>query len=117
MEEKIHHSPFLVGPRVILRPVESSDAVLMHKWMNDPEIRGLTGEVTPSTLADAEAYIQKLRGSSDRAWFIIEVKETGQAIGETGLLRMFHPWRTTDLSIILGEKDAWGQGYGTEAIQ
>ena len=29
---------------------------------------------------------------------------------------MFPAWRTTDLSIILGEKDAWGQGYGTEAI-
>ncbi|RPJ41571.1 MAG: N-acetyltransferase, partial [Chloroflexi bacterium] len=116
MQEKPHHSAFLVGQRVILRPVEASDAALMHKWMNDPEIRYLTGEVMPSTLADTEDYIQKLRGSSDRVWFIIALKETGRAIGETGLLRMFHPWRTTDLSIILGEKDAWSQGYGTEVI-
>jgi diamine N-acetyltransferase len=117
MVEKPCTSAFLVGNRVILRPVEASDAVWMHKWMNDPEIRGLTGEVTPSTLADTEAYIQKLHTSSDRVWFIIEVKETGRPIGETGLLRMFPPWRTTDLSIILGEKDAWGQGYGSETIR
>lgn len=107
---------FLTGDRVILRPVEKSDAALLHKWMNDPEIRGLTGETSPSTLADVEAYLERLRTSPDRAWFIIEVKETGRAIGETGLLRMFHPWRTSDLSIIIGEKDAWSQGYGTEAI-
>jgi RimJ/RimL family protein N-acetyltransferase len=29
---------------------------------------------------------------------------------------MFPAWRTTDLSIIIGERDAWGKGYGTEAI-
>jgi len=29
-------------------------------------------------------------------------------------LRMFRPWRSTDMTIIIGEKDAWGKGYGTE---
>jgi RimJ/RimL family protein N-acetyltransferase len=29
---------------------------------------------------------------------------------------MMPDWRTTDLSIILGEPDSWGRGYGTEAI-
>jgi diamine N-acetyltransferase len=29
---------------------------------------------------------------------------------------MFHAWRTTDLSIILGDPGARGQGYGSEAI-
>jgi diamine N-acetyltransferase len=27
---------------------------------------------------------------------------------------MFRPWRSTDMTIIIGEKDAWGKGYGTE---
>jgi len=116
MEKIPYGNAFLVGERVILRPVEPQDAALMHRWMNDPEIRCLTGEVTPSTLPDVEDYINKLRSSPDRVWFIIVVKETGRAIGETGLLRMFHPWRNTDLSIILGEKDAWGHGYGMEAM-
>jgi RimJ/RimL family protein N-acetyltransferase len=116
MAETFCNNAFLIGQRVFLRPVEACDAAIMHKWMNDPEIRHLTGEVMPTSLADTEAYIQKLRASSDRVWFIIALKESGRAIGETGLLRMFPPWRTTDLSIIIGEKDAWGLGYGTEAI-
>lgn len=29
---------------------------------------------------------------------------------------MFHTWRTSDLSIIIGEKEEWEKGYGTEAI-
>ena len=36
--------------------------------------------------------------------------------GECGLLRIFPAWRTTDLSISLGDKDAWGKGYGIDAI-
>ncbi|MBU2439364.1 GNAT family N-acetyltransferase [bacterium] len=47
---------------------------------------------------------------------VIVIKENDRLIGEAGLLRMFHAWRTTDISIIIGEKDAWGKGYGTEAI-
>ena len=116
MAEIACRSAFLVGERVILRPVESSDAELLNQWCNDPEIRRLTGEVSPSSMAETEAYIKRLTSSPDRAWFIIVDKHTGRAIGETGLLRMFPAWRTTDLSIILGEKDAWGQGFGTDAI-
>jgi RimJ/RimL family protein N-acetyltransferase len=88
----------------------------LQKWSNDPELRALIGEVTPSPQSEIEAYIEKLHSSPDQVWFMVEVKETGQVIGETGLLRMFPPWRTTDLSIILGESTARGHGYGTEAI-
>jgi RimJ/RimL family protein N-acetyltransferase len=28
---------------------------------------------------------------------------------------MFKPWRCTGMTIIIGEKDKWGKGYGTEA--
>ena len=52
------NSAFLIGQRVYLRPVEKQDAVLIHKWSNDPQIRCLTGEVTPTTLTDTEEYIR-----------------------------------------------------------
>ncbi|HZU85907.1 MAG TPA: GNAT family protein, partial [Anaerolineaceae bacterium] len=42
--------------------------------------------------------------------------DSGNLIGETGLLRMFPAWRNTDLSIILGDKSTWSKGYGTEAM-
>jgi len=108
---------FLMGERIYLRPVEKSDLALIRKWANDPELRCLTGETTPMTQAGAEEYFERLNHDPNRVWFMVVVKETGRVIGETGLLRMFYAWRTTDLSIILGEKDAHGQGYGAEAIR
>lgn len=107
---------FLRGNRVYLRPLERADLPLLHQWVNDDEIRGLTGEVMPTSLAGMEAFFEKVQTDSNRVWFVIVLKENDRVIGEAGLLRMFHPWRTTDLSIILGDKTCWAKGYGTEAL-
>jgi len=40
-----------------------------------------------------------------------------RVIGEAGLLRMFRPWRSTDMTIIIGERAAWRKGYGKEAAR
>jgi RimJ/RimL family protein N-acetyltransferase len=107
---------FLNGERVYLRPLEKADVPRLYVWANNAELRELTGETLPATLAGVEAYLERLQSDASRVWLGIVVKETGQLIGECGLLRMFPAWRTTDLSIILGEKTAWGQGYGREAM-
>jgi diamine N-acetyltransferase len=107
---------FLVGKRVYLRPLEREDLAAIRRWANDPEVRGLTGEATPMSEAGADEFLERVRHESDRVWFIVALRENDRPIGEAGLLRMFHPWRNTDLTLILGERDAWGQGYGTEAI-
>ena len=108
--------PFLIGQRVYLRPLEKDDLPLVHKWANDPEIRRLTGEVKPMSQADADTFLERVQNDANRVWFVIVVRENERVIGEAGLLRMFYPWRTTDLSIVIGEQDAWGKGYGSEAI-
>lgn len=107
---------FLVGERVYLRPVERTDMRLILKWANDPEIRAVTGKVRPFTATAADAFYEKLADDKQRDWFVIGLRENDRLIGETGLLRMFPAWRTTDLSIIIGEKDVWRQGYGTEVM-
>jgi diamine N-acetyltransferase len=109
-------SAFLIGKRVYLRPLEKEDLVYLRRWANDPEIRRLTGEVTPMSQAQADEFLAKVHNDRERVWFSIALRKDGRVIGEAGLLRMFPAWRTTDLSIIIGEKDAWGKGYGTEAI-
>jgi RimJ/RimL family protein N-acetyltransferase len=35
-------------------------------------------------------------------------------IGNTGLHQVDHTNRTAEFGIMIGEKDCWGQGYGTE---
>jgi len=65
--------------------------------------------------AEAERFYKRLCTDKDRIWFAIVLKEEDRVIGESGLLRMFKPWRCTDMTIIIGEKDVWGKGLGTEA--
>ncbi len=113
-EQKIE---FLSGKRVYLRPLEKDDLPRIQKWANDPEIRRLSGEVTPMNGAHAEAFYNRVVDDHERAWFVVVVRQGDRPIGEAGLLRMFPAWRTTDLSIVLGEKDAWRQGYGSEAMR
>jgi RimJ/RimL family protein N-acetyltransferase len=85
-----------------LRPVEPDDVALLHRWANDPELRGLTGETRPSTYAAALEYYEKIQADPSRLWLTVVVRETQQLIGETGLLRMFPAWRATDWSLIIG---------------
>ena len=109
-------SGFLSGEHVCLRPLSREDLIYIRKWMNDPEIRGLIGEVRPMTETGAEKWFERVQSDENRVWFVIVLKENGKVIGEAGLLRMFCFWRNTDLSIIIGEKEEWRKGYGTEAI-
>jgi diamine N-acetyltransferase len=110
-------TPFLVGERIYLRPLERADLPHLCAWANDPEIRRLTGEVRPMSEAGADEFFERVRTDQDRVWFVVALRKTDQIIGEAGLLRIFAAWRTADLSLIIGEKEAWGQGYGTEAIR
>lgn len=107
----------LVGDRLCLRPLEREDLVHIRRWSQDAEFRGLIGETQPMSRVEAEAFFRRVQTEPDRVWFMITLKEDGRPIGEAGLLRIFPAWRTTDLSIMVGEREAWGQGYGTEAIR
>jgi diamine N-acetyltransferase len=111
------HVEFLSGEKVYLRSVEPEDVAWLHSWANDPETRGLTGETRPSSYAATLEFYQKVQGDESRVWLAVVARDTQQVIGETGLLRMFPAWRTTDWSLIIGEKAVRGKGYGTEAAQ
>jgi RimJ/RimL family protein N-acetyltransferase len=108
---------FLVGRDVYLRPLESADLPLIREWANAPDIRALTAEVLPMSEAGASEFFERVRTERDRVWFTVVLTQDDRVIGEAGLLRMFNAWRTTDLTIIIGDRTAWGKGFGTQAIR
>jgi len=112
--ENVSKQETLTGRRVHLRPFGRDDLQYIQKWSNDAELRKLIGEVGPMSRAETEKWYRELLADKDRVWFVIVLKKDGRVIGEAGLLRMFRPWRCTDMTIIIGERDAWGKGYGTE---
>ena len=105
----------LVGERIVLRPFARKDLPHTLRWYNDPEMRELIGEAEPITRSKAEKWYKGICADKDRMWYAIVLKDGNRVVGEAGLLHMFKPWRSTDMTVIVGEKDAWGKGYGTDA--
>jgi len=105
----------LVGERVILIPFTKKDLVHIQRWSKDAKLRKLIGEIAPMSQAEAQKFYKELRSDENRLCYTIVLKKDNRVIGEAGLLRMFKPWRNTDMTIIIGEKDQRGKGYGKEA--
>ena len=106
----------LIGKHIYLRPFAREDLIHLRRWWEDAELRGLIGETTAMSQADCEKFLEKVYADSSREWFVVIIKKDNRVIGEAGLLRMDRAWRATDVSVIIGEKEEWGKGYGTETI-
>lgn len=105
---------FLESEHILLRPFEAGDEDFFLQWLNDADTRAKIGVTLPTSKIQANAYVN--RNDNNSVWFAIIRKDDMKLIGEIGLLRMYPMWRTTDLTIIIPDKENQGKGYGTEAI-
>ena len=106
----------ILGKRLRLRAIERSDIPAFVHWFNDPEvIRHLTLYM-PMSQAEEERWFEQHLGDQQRHVFGIETTD-GQLIGNIGLEAINWKDRKAELGIVIGEKEYWGQGYGTEAIK
>ena len=112
----------LRGEKVLLRPLKRSDITNFLKWFNDPEVIQYLVMYLPLTEMAEEKWID---GAASRiqagtnVYFVIEVIEgdTIKAIGNTGLHGIDPKDHSATFGIVIGEKDYWSSGYGTEATQ
>jgi len=104
----------LMGERVYLRRMTADDLPHVHRWLTDTELCGLIGHPGVSSMAEIEAWFERASADPARRWYVIVTSEDDRVIGEAGLLRLDERWRTTDMSIIIGERNAWRRGFGTE---
>lgn len=110
----------LKGEKVLLRPIKKADISLFLKWFNDPEVTQYLTLYLPMTEMAEEKWIEEsvARANSD-VNLVIEIvnKGTPQAIGSLGLNHLKMKDREGTFGIVIGEKDLWERGYGTEATQ
>ena len=105
---------FLAGKKVVLRPFSRGDISTLTRWINDPEIREFVAAVLPQTEKQEEEWFNKL-GSSDKDIALgIETKE-GVLVGSMGIHGINWKDRICTTGALIGEKDYWGKGYGTDA--
>ena len=100
------------GIRVVLRPVEERDHPLIRDWQNDPEVWWLMDYERPFSLADIADGERRAREEGHP--YVIEVD--GAPIGRIGLNAFRRRDRICSLYVLIGERSAWEQGYGTDAV-
>jgi RimJ/RimL family protein N-acetyltransferase len=107
----------LDGERVRLRAPEPEDAERAYRWINDREVtRTLMARYPFSLEAEKEWATNASKPNEfSEARFAIETKD-GVHIGFCGLHRGSPEDRHAELGIMIGEKEYWSQGHGTDAM-
>lgn len=112
MSRQIH------SERLLLRELEGSDCSADYvAWLADPDVnRFLETRYRPQDEASIVAFIENVRTRDDEFLFGMFLKEDGRHIGniKVGPIRPHH--RLADVSLFIGARDCWGQGYAAEAI-
>ena len=105
----------IYGKRVRLRALEETDLQRCHEWINDPEVIERLSARFPVSMHDERAWVLQASGGENDKAFAIETAE-GEHIGNTGLHHIHYLDRNAELGILIGAKQRWSQGYGTDAI-
>ena len=108
----------LNSSRLCLRAIEPSDLNANYlSWLNDPEVnRYLETRFLPQTQEALQSYWQAHRDDPTSPWFAICLVGDGRHIGniKLGPIQWLH--RRAHLSLFIGNRSCWGQGYASEAI-
>nr|MBC7245318.1 GNAT family N-acetyltransferase [Chloroflexota bacterium] len=103
------------GKRLRLRAIERSDIPTFVRWFNDPEVRKYLQIYMPMSYAQEERWFEAHLQDQRNCIFGIETLD-GKLIGNIGLHDIMWKDSRAMLGILIGEKEYWDQGYGTEAI-
>jgi RimJ/RimL family protein N-acetyltransferase len=101
----------IVTARLLLRAATAADRMDLHSLEQDPEVMRYLNGGRPTPLEpDADEGFLMPRGAQDGLWVVVEPR-TGSFLGWVSLRVQ---GETGDLGYRF-RRDAWGQGYATEA--
>jgi RimJ/RimL family protein N-acetyltransferase len=108
---------FLMGEHIYLRPLIDEDIEGEYlNWFNDEEVcKGNSHHVFPQTKRKIQEYINHSHQTDDEFILAIVLKSNDKHIGNIAFQDIHQIYRSADLTIIIGDKSAWGKGYGLEA--
>lgn len=115
----MEYGNYLSGERIYLREVRLSDVdERYYSWLNDPEIyQFLETRFVPRSLNNIADFVKRMEAKEDEPFFAICSSENDLHIGNIKLGPINWHHRNADISLFIGDKDYWGKGYATEAIQ
>lgn len=111
------------GQRIRLRPIEKDDLPRFVKWFGDPELRTHLAMHLPMSLGQEERWYERNLQAGDAQAFAIDAQPADMAvgpwihIGSCGFQNLEWRHRSAELGIVIGARDYWNRGYGTDAVQ
>jgi len=106
------------GERVALGPLRRDLLPAYHRWFNDLAIMHRQGATPqPGTMEGVTSWYEGAATGAERISFTLYERATWRAIGMCSVMGVDHRNGTAMLAIVIGEADARGRGYGTEAVR
>lgn len=107
----------LEGKITNLRPLDIDDLERAYKWINDGDVTRFLAARYPMSRKDEKAWLEQGPPNSFAAGvrMAIETKD-GVHIGNLDLHDVRPEDRKAGMGIMIGEKEYWSNGYGTDAI-
>ena len=110
--------PVATSGKVALRSKRLTDILNDYTWRTDPELAQLIA-VPPLKTSFIRYSLAYITGSCcfSPGWcrFAIETLE-GKHIGNCSYFNVDEAKGEAELSIMIGDRDYWGKGYGTDAV-
>lgn len=106
--------------RLIMRPFEARDVDPFWQYRADPEVARYQGWSVPYTremAVDFVEYMASIPAGEPGKWFqyALELKTTGQLIGDVGFVRLQREPRQAEIGFTLAQAYQ-RQGYASEAV-
>jgi diamine N-acetyltransferase len=105
----------MVGDKVALGPTRRELLPLLLRWQNDFFVLRTIHPIRPLTMETLDAAYMRGTTSMNEVHFVVYERETLRPIGAANLTNIVD--RTAELGIMLGERDTWRKGYGTEVAR
>lgn len=104
--------------RIVIRPKSSSDAWDDYSWETDPELAEL--DAAPVVRMAYSQYlmdydVEVRRSSPTSRLFAVDTLD-GEHIGNCSYYNLDEDNCEVELGIMIGNRDYWDRGYGTEAV-
>src|SRR5207244_3399093 len=120
---RLCHSPERMGSarrmKIHLRAFEKEDIDSIIKLVNDETVTQYLSDtlIYPISRADEVKWLESVSMTNHREKvFAIETLNE-ELIGSVGLHNINWVERKAELGIMIGEKEFWGKGYGSEAVR
>ena len=101
--------------KIVIRPLEKTDAILSYIWRNDPDIWKYTANKPDKkiTFEIEQEWINKVIVRTNEKRFAIWVEDEMRYVGNVQLTEITS--KTAQFHIFIGEKHIHGKGIGTKA--